>query len=266
MFQRTRFPLNSAILIPHLADADQRDMEQIDVVVLTKNSARTISQCLNSIRTCIPVSRIVVVDDSDDRGETLRIASKYTDQIYKFSGNIGEKRDHAIDLVVTPIFAYVDSDVVVNRAAFKRSMEILESDKSIAAVHNKGRPTDPRDFLSDGSHRNLTFGFALLRTAALKESRVPHQPKGEDAATGRRLQRLGYSIAWQDEFVSDHLRTLFEAYVHYFWYGKQGYFEGHPTYVIRKLAKHRNIKMLVLQLFLLAGYTEYRLRRIGRSL
>jgi glycosyltransferase involved in cell wall biosynthesis len=121
-----------------------REMEQIDVAVLTKNSAKTIAKSLDAIKRSIDFSKLVVIDDSDDRGETLRIASKYTNQIYVFSGNIGEARDYAIDLVIAPIFAFVDSDVIVNRAAFLRSMEILRSDQLIAAVHSPYRSTDPR--------------------------------------------------------------------------------------------------------------------------
>jgi glycosyltransferase involved in cell wall biosynthesis len=236
-------------------------MDQIDVAVLTKNNAKTIAQCLDAIKKNIDVSKLVLIDDSDDRGETLRIASKYTDQIHMFSGNIGEKRDYAIDLVVAPIFAFVDSDIIVNRAAFLRSMEILGSDESIAAVHNRGNSIDPRVSFGEETKQNLTFGFALLRSAALKESRIPHLPKGEDAATGIRLQRLGYRVAWQGEFACSHLKTLVDTYLHFFRYGERGHYQGRPTFVIRNLIKRPNMKTLVLQLFLFTGYTEYRLRR-----
>jgi len=243
-------------------------MQQIDVVVLTKNNAKTIAQCLNAIKKSIDVSRLIVIDDSEDNGETLRIVSKYTDQIHVYSGNIGEKRNHAIDLVVTPFFAFVDSDVIVNRAAYLKSMEILQSDESIAAVHNPVISIDPRlrgkkrQILAP--KKNLTFGFALLRTEALQKSRIPQLPKGEDPATGVRLQRLGYGVAWQGEFACTEYKTLIDVYVHYFNYGKRGYFQGHPSRVIRRLIRRgRGMAFFVAQLFLLAGYAEYRVRNLG---
>jgi len=248
-----------------IQNTKEGESKQIAVVVLTKNSAKTIAQCLDAVKRNIDTPKLVVIDDSDDRGKTLRIASKYSDQIHMFSGNIGEKRDYAIDLVVAPIFAFVDSDIIVNRAAFLRSMEILRSDESIAAVHNRCRSIDPRVSFGKETKQNLTFGFALLRTAALKESRIPHQPRGEDAATGMRLQRSGYRVAWQGEFACSHLKTLVDTYIHYFRYGKGGHHGGNPAFIIRRLIKHRNMKTLVLQLFLLAGYTDFRLRRFRAS-
>jgi glycosyltransferase involved in cell wall biosynthesis len=235
----------------------------IDVVVLTKNSAKTIAQCLHAIKQNIDVSKLILVDDSDDRGKTTVIASKYTDQIHLCKGNIGEKRDYSLDLVTTPIFAFVDSDIIVNRQAFMRSVDILESRESISAVHNAVRAFDSRDFTSKETKQNLTFGFAILKTAALRRSRISHQSRGEDAATGTRLRRLGYEVAWQGEFPCIHLRTLTDTWAHYLEYGKRGHFEGHPSYVVRKVIEHRSMKMLILQLYFLAGYAEYRLRRFA---
>ncbi|HEV2139109.1 MAG TPA: glycosyltransferase family A protein [Nitrososphaerales archaeon] len=236
--------------------------QRIDVVVLTKNSAKTVAQSLDAIKRSMDIARLIVLDDSNDRGKTLRIASGWTDHVYVYPGNIGEKRDHAIDLVDTPVFAFVDSDVIVNRGAFLRSMAILQSDELIAAVYSKVKPSDPRDFTGGEKKENLTFGFAVLRTKALKQSRIPHQPRGEDPSTGKRLQRLGYKVAWQDEYVCTHLRTLMDTWGHYFQYGKRGHFEGRPTHVIRNIVRHHSMKMLVLQLCFLAGYTEYSIQKL----
>ena len=240
-------------------------MLQIDVVVLTRNSAKTIGQCLDAIKRTTDASALIIIDDSNDGGETVRIARKYTDKISVYSGNIGEKRDHAIDLVTAPIFAFVDSDVIINSKAFVRSVEIMRSNDLIAAVHSGVRPADPRDFVSGETKQNLTFGFALLRTMALRESRIPHRSRGEDPATGMRLKRLGYEVVWQGEFVCLHMRTLVDTWRHYLQYGRRGHFEGHPVYVVRKLVRQRDMKTLVLQLCFLAGYTEYRVKRLGRQ-
>ena len=49
---------------------------QIDVVVLTKNSERTLEKCLNSIYKNIPVNRLIVIDGySTDR--TMKIVKKF---------------------------------------------------------------------------------------------------------------------------------------------------------------------------------------------
>lgn len=237
-------------------------MQGIDVVVLTKNSAKTVGQCLEAIRRVITGARIIVIDDSDDGGETAQIASKYADDIRVHPGNIGEKRDFALDLIETPIFAFVDSDVIVNAPAFQRSMEILRAEESVAAVHSRVRPTDRRDFSGSETKRNLTFGFALLRTAPIRQVRIPHQPRGEDPATGARLKKLGYEVAWQGEFPCGHLRTVVDVWRHYFQYGKRGHYEGHPLYAIQNLIRHPSAKSLVLQLYFMAGYADFRLRKL----
>ncbi|HEV2139099.1 MAG TPA: glycosyltransferase family 2 protein [Nitrososphaerales archaeon] len=196
------------------------------MVVLTKNSSNTLAQCLDAIRRNIDVARLIVLDDSNDGGKTMRIASELADQVLVYPKNIGEKRDHAIDLVDTPVFAFVDSDVIVNRAAFLRSLEMLLNDDLVAAVANAIVPVDPR-LRSIARQRtqwsNLKFGFALLRTSVLRKSRIPLIPFGEDGRTGITLGKLGFKWSTQSEYLCWHIMTLQENWFHGRRYARLGY-------------------------------------------
>jgi glycosyltransferase involved in cell wall biosynthesis len=87
-------------------------LEKIDVTVATKNSAKTIERCLQSIRENVPVKRLVVVDTESIDG-TREVAKRYGALVVDEPGKLGRVRLTQANYCETKWIAFVDSDIYV---------------------------------------------------------------------------------------------------------------------------------------------------------
>jgi glycosyltransferase involved in cell wall biosynthesis len=98
--------------------------QQIDVVVLTKNSQHLLSKCLTSIYQNVPIKNLIIIDGfSTDR--TLEILEKFNRKygnvlLYQLEGSRAKARTEGICKVSTDWFMFVDSDVLLCRDWFKK--------------------------------------------------------------------------------------------------------------------------------------------------
>ncbi|MGO8807426.1 MAG: glycosyltransferase family 2 protein [Candidatus Bathyarchaeia archaeon] len=92
-------------------------MDQVDVVLLTKNSEHVLSRCLASVYENVPVKNLIVVDGySTDR--TLEILHVFNEAhgniiLIQIDGSRAKARTEGIRHVNSEWFLFVDSDVVL---------------------------------------------------------------------------------------------------------------------------------------------------------
>ncbi len=102
---------------------------KVDVVVLTKNSAHLLAQCLNSVYKNVPVNNLIVIDGySTDR--TLQIVETFNRkhhnvQLYQMKGSRAAARTEGIRRVTTDWFLFLDSDVLLSKYWFKNVLKDL---------------------------------------------------------------------------------------------------------------------------------------------
>ena len=106
---------------------------KIDVIVLTKNSEKMISKCLDSIYENVPVNRVIIVDGfSTDK--TLKIAEKFPRvEIILTKGTRGKARQLGIEKVETEWFLFVDSDIILCDNWFNKARKHIRKD--VGAIH-----------------------------------------------------------------------------------------------------------------------------------
>jgi len=95
-------------------------MQEISVVVLTKNSEKLLEESLKSIVKNKP-SEIIIIDDGSTDG-TLEISKKYTNQIYHNVRGVGFGRQWGAEKANKDLIAYVDSDVILPEDFFHRML------------------------------------------------------------------------------------------------------------------------------------------------
>lgn len=109
--------------------------DQIDVVMLTKNSDHLLSECLKSIYKNIPVNNLVVIDGfSTDK--TLQILEKFNEKygnikLFQVNGSRAKARTEGIRQVATDWFMFVDSDVVLCEDWYKKAKDDIASDVAV---------------------------------------------------------------------------------------------------------------------------------------
>ncbi|MCL2642814.1 MAG: glycosyltransferase family 2 protein [Candidatus Bathyarchaeota archaeon] len=102
-------------------------MDSIDVVLLTKNSERMLTKCLDSLYQNVPVHRLIVVDGYSSDA-TLAIVQTYQQKhcnvdIIFDNGTRASARQKGIMAVQTEWFMFLDSDVVLCRDWFQKAIK-----------------------------------------------------------------------------------------------------------------------------------------------
>ncbi len=191
---------------------------KVDVVVLTKNSERTLSKCLDSVYKSVPVNRLIVVD-GDSRDRTLKIVEGFDRRFHnvvvlKEKGTRGKARQRAIETVTTEWFMFVDSDVVLCKRWFTKArrhikdkvgaiwgIEIWSILKSMIVLKIFLRVT-MKIFGKRGGTHDL-----LVRRQAVKDINIPaNLHVYEDAYIKSWISSKGYSVISAYEPYCIHYR------------------------------------------------------------
>ncbi|MEM3786963.1 MAG: glycosyltransferase family A protein, partial [Nitrososphaeria archaeon] len=114
------------------------------VVILTKNSERTIEACLNGLVKSNYLPDQVIIVDGCSKDKTLEIIKDFKSKLnIKIVNDEGKGLGYARDLGFRSAgkeikyIAMVDSDVVVNENFFDNAIKILETDEKAGAIGAK---------------------------------------------------------------------------------------------------------------------------------
>jgi len=204
-----------------------RRKNDVSVVVLTKNSARTLEKCLVSIEREKPFEIIAV--DGQSKDATLSILRRHRIKVLsetEEAWGFGFSRQLGVKAARSPYVMFVDSDVELspgciatlrdNIEAFGwvgiHSMFMLSSADTTywqRAVHNLGlgRADQP------GRRPHIGTCVAMFRRETVLEH--PFDPRmkyaGEDADLCLRLRKYGYMVGITRAYAYHHNRPDFSA-------------------------------------------------------
>jgi glycosyltransferase involved in cell wall biosynthesis len=158
--------------------------DSVDVVLLTKNSERILTKCVESIYDNVPIAQLIVVDGySEDK--TLHIINEFEAKYHNIKilmdkGTRATARQKGIDNVTTEWFLFVDSDVVLCRDWYKEAKKYIQPDVGavwgIEVWSTIRNPKTLHLFLTvtrkifevrGGTHDTL------IRTSAIKDIKIP---------------------------------------------------------------------------------------------
>ncbi|MCL2359629.1 MAG: glycosyltransferase family 2 protein [Nitrososphaerota archaeon] len=156
----------------------------VDVVLLTKNSQRILTKCVESIYANVPVAHLIVVDGGST-DQTLSLLNEFQKKYHNLklifdNGTRATARQKGIEHVTTDWFMFVDSDVVLCRDWYKKAQKNLQPDVgAVWGIEVWSTINDPkilRLFLiitrkifevRGGTHDTL------IRTHAVKDIKIP---------------------------------------------------------------------------------------------
>lgn len=178
----------------------------VDVVLLTKDSERKLSECLQSIYGNIPVSSLIVIDGYS-KDNTLAILERFNRKYGNIKiafdrGTRATARQKGIDSVTTDWFVFIDSDVVLCRDWFKKAQKYINKDVGAiwgievwSTIHNRKTlrlflTTTRKIFeVRGGTHDTL------IRTETVKDIKIPcNLHVFEDAYIKDWIEQKGYRV------------------------------------------------------------------------
>ena len=205
----------------------------LSVVVLTKNSERTIERCLKGLMESSIKPRTIIIVDGGSTDRTLDIVRKYSSVLnikvlQDRGGGLAIARDIGWRSTNTKYVAMIDSDVVVNRDFFNRAIELLEKDSTLGAIGAKLKPIcEEKGILSKFQEKNLAIHLhwneppypstvPAVHTACTVFRRKAIEEAGgfdpyfrlakEDSDISFKLRKRGYKLSYIDLF-SLHMET-----------------------------------------------------------
>jgi len=190
-------------------------MQQLDIVVCTKNNEDTIQQSLQRILAYASPSRIIVIDGlSEDR--TAQLATAMGAQVHTDNGKgLGFARNMALHLAKTSIVGFVDADAYVQ----SNFLDLLGhfNDPSVAAasagtIYGYGNPPLQKfhEWMLQTGVQDVGFVSTLVRRqVVLKMGGVREDlPAYEDWDLYNRIIANGYKWIWDRKVVTLHPQSL----------------------------------------------------------
>jgi len=271
----------------------------LSVVVLTKNSERTIEYCLRGLIESSIKPDIVIIVDGGSTDRTLEIVRKYCSVLnikvlQDKGGGLAVARNLGWRSTNTKYIAMIDSDVVVNRDFLRRAIEILEKDGTVGAIGAKLKPIcEERGLLSKFQEKNLAVHLhwneplypstvPAVHTACTVFRRGAIEEVGgfdpyfklakEDSDISFKLRKKGYKLSYID-FFSLHMETGKRFWSINFKYGRSYPYISRKHPDESKLWTKKNIILTVsffivpLQLLIFIHYLRryYKLKDLRRS-
>ena len=160
-------------------------MAPIDVAIMTYNSEKYLDQCLRSVFKAVKVRRLIIIDHYS-KDKTIEIAKKFNAEIYFEDVSLAYARQLAIAKIETPIFMFVDSDVVFHSPFnwFDPAVSMLNRNVSLGAIVMRvseieyNRPRQQyQTFWHEAVPFTIRFGFTtgstFIKKNAIKGLKLP---------------------------------------------------------------------------------------------
>ncbi|MGD6806136.1 MAG: glycosyltransferase family A protein [Candidatus Bathyarchaeia archaeon] len=156
----------------------------VDVVLLTKDSERILSRCVESIYKNVPVAQLIVVDGYS-KDKTLEIMRGFNEKYHNVKiimdkGTRATARQKGIENVTAEWFMFVDSDVVLCKDWYKKAQRYLQPDVGavwgIEVWSTISNPKTMRLFLTTTRRIFEVRGGThdtLIRTSLVKDIKIP---------------------------------------------------------------------------------------------
>jgi glycosyltransferase involved in cell wall biosynthesis len=107
-------------------------VQPIDVIILTKDSQRTLTQCLTSVYNNIPVKNLIIIDNhsTDKTHQILKTFNKKHHNIKTITqnGTRAQARQTGIQHATTPWLLFVDSDVTLSPNWAQKAEQQIQPD------------------------------------------------------------------------------------------------------------------------------------------
>ena len=147
---------------------DVKSYPKVSVIIPAYNEEKVIANTIESLlETKYPKKEIIFVDDGS-KDNTLRIATRYKDQIkvlHKENGGKATALNYGIQYATGEIIVIVDADTIIGRQSLKEIVKGFEVDKHVAAVAGNIKVRNANNWLTKCQALEYITGIQIVRRA-----------------------------------------------------------------------------------------------------
>jgi glycosyltransferase involved in cell wall biosynthesis len=221
---------------------------KVDLVMWTKNGAKTLPYVLLQIKRVVPedfVNKKFIVDDASS-DDTRLLANEFGWAVYSNDGQgVSDGANTALRHLESEFFASFEQDILLSPYWWPNVPEML-FEKETAVASGVRFPTEPlalRNLLehdleqyeksledSDPFHYGKTLDNTIYRTEIIRKiggfpKLPPHLSASVDTVLAKRIMDAGFKWKVNYKAKSLHMRTgLRDELRHFYWYGTQNPF------------------------------------------
>jgi glycosyltransferase involved in cell wall biosynthesis len=121
---------------------ERLDKPKVSIIIPTKNSAKTLTTCLDSLINQYYKNIEILVIDNHSTDNTLEIARKYTNAVYTFGPERSFQINYGVQMASGKYIYRVDSDFVLERNVIGEAVSMAElNGYGAIIIHNTSDPT-----------------------------------------------------------------------------------------------------------------------------
>lgn len=166
---------------------------KVSIIITTKNSALTLENLLQSIKNQTFKNREIILVDNNSLDDTLRIAKKYTKNIYTKGPERSAQRNFGVQKAKGKYLLFLDADMELKRNVIKECVKITDSFKAIVIPEKtvgRGLLQDIRRF-----EREMYEGDLSVELARFYDKKVFEKAGGfDEKLTGPEDYDLFYRV------------------------------------------------------------------------
>jgi hypothetical protein len=207
----------------------EKKTEKIDVVIPTRGEW-TLPYCVSAARKSIPVNRLIFVCPNNSFAKALTLSEAPDICVVFDEANVGRARAEGLKRVETPVFASIDSDVMVTPEWFKWCSEALKpsdvaATQGFAKTQGRYYPKLQEDYIRKGGKYGRGFcclGNVLLKTDVIRKLSMPEVRVEEDWQLRLKVEKAGYKWAANLDIICPHIKSDMDVWRHAVWWGRMG--------------------------------------------
>lgn len=248
---------------------------RLGLIILTKNSGRTLDKCLSEVTKLKDEFEIeVVIVDGGSTDNTLNIIEKYRGLIpikvlYDEGKGLGYARDIGWRASSAEYVVMLDSDILINRNFAKKAIELLQKDEKLGAISAKLKPVSlDKGWMGRFQEKNLSIHLhhldpqypaevvALHTACTIFKRKVLEEVDGfdryfdlakEDSDISYKIRKAGYKLSYLN-YYAIHLERARIMKLN-FRYGRSYVLISRKHPDMEKLWRTRNIVLTMSILF-----------------
>ena len=255
----------------------------VSIIIPTKNSSNTFSQCLNSIKNQTYGNIEIIVVDNSSVDDTIDIAKRFTNLVFSYSPERSSQINHGVKKSSGKYIYRVDSDFVLDPNVIMEAVNLAESNNLAAIlIHNTSDPTVSywarvRKFERDmyeSEDLNVAVRFIRRDVFLALGGFDPELIYGEDYDLHNRIiQKYEIGRINAKEMHLGEYKSLFEIAKKNYYYGKSAnkFLRKNKIRGVRQVnpfrsTYFRNVNKFVQHPILTGGFLIYQIIRYGAGI
>lgn len=201
----------------------------VSVIIPTRNSARTIRECLDSINNQSYSNIEVIVIDALSTDETPEIAARLGARVISLDSERASAKNEGISKSCGEFLLFIDSDMVLEKAVVQECVELCKSNKKLGGVIIPERSIGSSFWVRVRAFERSLYAGSKIESARFFKRAPVLRVEGydeefvffEESTLPQRIENLGMDVHTRISSVVLHDESNFEIRK---WLGKKKYY------------------------------------------